>query len=136
MTRIYSFFLMILFFSACNQEKKNVGIEPFETFERKFHTDSVFQISRIIFPIPNKGGLITGPYPTKDSMWTKETWVILGDWRTSEKDTSFFRNLKKENNLIIEEIGYRYTDIFAICKYKLYKKKWYLIYFAPSFAKP
>jgi len=69
-------------------------------------------------------------------MWTKETWEILGDWRKSEKDTSFFRNLKKENNLIIEEIGYRYTDIFAICKYKLYKKKWYLRYFAPSFAKP
>jgi len=140
---IYKITFIALIFSNCSYKEKknvkdlkdvkNVENEAFESFERKFNTDSVFQLSRIIFPIPNKGGIITGPYPTKDTMWTRKSWIIQGDWEESKKDNSFYREVKEENGIIIEERGIKNSDIFVICKYKLQNKKWYLIYFAPSF---
>jgi hypothetical protein len=93
-----TFILIVMCF--CNQ-KSNVLVEDFDDFYRKFNTDSLFQLSRVKFPLP---GLNTEEMSVLDSIyfWEMEDWKYVG---LSKIDTSHFSHIiENHRGLVREEV--------------------------------
>lgn len=154
-----SFFLII---SNCslNKEKQNIEKkkvythENFNDFIKEFYSDSLFQLSRIIFPLENDIK-IEKEYAEvlKDSNQikisnennfvphTKDNWVTLSD--ASFKNDSiatidgitYKRRFYKTNDSVEENILDADDEFVMIkLKFKLINNKWYLVDFIDSFA--
>ncbi|HJV78078.1 MAG TPA: hypothetical protein VJ602_06805 [Paludibacter sp.] len=119
------------------------GTEDFEHFLKVFYTDSLFQVSRIVFPLKGERNIdvpITATNVLGDSIidgWEKKDWRMLTDTYFPNKDTvitidneRYVRKTKKKNKLVvidtyIEDSGFSVKEIFA-----LKKNKWYLVFFS------
>lgn len=121
--------LLIFTLSSCDkpheQEKindKNSTVENFESFYEKFHNDSLFQLSRLNFPL--KGGPVGGDI---NEEWTKGNWRMLRT-KIYEVDTSQYKvsNVKQDNSFTekvwLEDSGFSFEY-----KYELIGKKWFLV---------
>jgi len=97
-----SYILLLLFFFACksntdsNQESSPAEqvIEipaEFVDFYEKFHTDSLFQVDHIIFPV--KGS-------TSDQTYNKENWVMHKPF--DSQGGNYERSFNNINGIIIE----------------------------------
>ena len=144
-TKIILFSSSFLFFGCSTENVKNertdlnsskkeqppidsvekVQTEDFENFNKKFHSDKNFQMSRIKFPI--KGELIT----TEESItkWTEKNWqfvnrqVTLGEW----KDNGLEHKLIKTENEVFEKIWVENAGFSLERKFQLIENKWYLV---------
>jgi hypothetical protein len=104
---------------------KKASSENFDKFYLRFHSDSLFQMQRVKFPMQGYTIDSTG----KQLAWTKQNWLIhrMG---IQEVDTSIYKtSVKKdpglyEENIFIEGGGFRVKRLF-----KQEKGKWYLILF-------
>lgn len=100
-------------------------VESYVTFYRKFHSDSLFQMSRIKFPIE---GYYTDSAGIEQA-WTKKSWIMHRS-QIQNADTSIFKleltntNKQKEELLYIEGSGFKVER-----KFKQINGKWYLIYY-------
>jgi hypothetical protein len=119
------------------------GAEDFGQFLKVFYTDSLFQMSRIVFPLKGERNIdvpITATNVLGDSIidgWGKRDWRMLTDTYFPNKDTiitidnnRYVRKTKRTNKSVvidtyIEDSGFSVKEIFA-----LKKKKWYLVYFS------
>ncbi|MDR0801721.1 hypothetical protein [Fluviicola sp.] len=119
-------------FSSCNsphkdtsiQDTKRDSIEVFENFYNRFHEDSLFQISRILFPLP--GHNIDSDYNPDEKIeifkWDKNNW----DMQKKILDQNFKNELRKYNDSIIERIYIENSGFEIVRKFYLHNKKWYL----------
>jgi len=126
--------------------------EDFDSFYKKFNSDSVFQMSRIIFPFESEKESereyaealedtsieVTTANSSPDE---KENWIMLRD--TLSKNDSIIsaggvkykRRFYKTPILIEENILYADPEqLMIIIKFKLINNKWYLIDFQDGFA--
>lgn len=119
------------------------GTENFEQFSKVFYTDSLFQVSRIVFPLKGERNIdvpITATNVLGDSIitgWGKRDWRMLTDTYFPNKDTvitinneKYVRKIKKGNKSVvidtyIEDSGFSVKEIYA-----LKKNKWYLVLFS------
>jgi len=119
------------------------GTESFEQFIKVFYTDSLFQVSRIMFPLKGERNIdvpITATNVLGDSIitgWGKRDWRMLTDTYFPNKDTvitinneRYVRKIKKGNKSVvidtyIEDSGFSVKEIYA-----LKKNKWYLVLFS------
>ena len=119
------------------------GTENFEQFSKVFYTDSLFQVSRIVFPLKGERNIdvpITATNVLGDSIitgWGKRDWRMLTDTYFPNKDTvitinneRYVRKIKKGNKSVvidtyIEDSGFSVKEIYA-----LKKNKWYLVLFS------
>jgi len=119
------------------------GTESFEQFIKVFYTDSLFQVSRIVFPLKGERNIdvpITATNVLGDSIitgWGKRDWRMLTDTYFPNKDTvitinneRYVRKIKKGNKSVvidtyIEDSGFSVKEIYA-----LKKNKWYLVLFS------
>lgn len=119
------------------------GTENFEQFIKVFYTDSLFQVSRIVFPLKGERNIdvpITATNVLGDSIitgWGKRDWRMLTDTYFPNKDTvitinneRYVRKIKKGNKSVvidtyIEDSGFSVKEIYA-----LKKNKWYLVLFS------
>lgn len=119
------------------------GTEDFGQFLKVFYTDSLFQMSRIVFPLKGERNIdvpITATNVMGDSIidgWEKKEWRMLTDTYFPSKDTvitidneRYVRKIKKGNetaviDTYIEDSGFSVKEVFA-----LKKKKWYLVLFS------
>jgi len=119
------------------------GTENFEQFSKVFYTDSLFQVSRIMFPLKGERNIdvpITATNVLGDSIitgWGKRDWRMLTDTYFPNKDTvitinneRYVRKIKKGNKSVvidtyIEDSGFSVKEIYA-----LKKNKWYLVLFS------
>ncbi len=117
--------------------------EDFRQFLKEFYTDSLFQVSRIVFPLKGERNIdvpITATNVLGDSIidgWEKKDWRMLTDTYFPNKDTviiidteRYVRKIKKGNetaviDTYIEDSGFSVKEVFA-----LKKKKWYLVIFS------
>ncbi len=137
-------FICLFFAFACNrtskeitQQEKNtektippkaeyktkpLAPEKFDRFYQKFHNDSIFQVSRIKFPLQGYTIDSTG----RHNAWKKENWVmhkiIVNHIDTSqftvEKDLT---STTYKEKIYIEGGGFSATRIF-----KMFDGKWFL----------
>lgn len=99
--------------------------EDFDKFYQKFHNDSLFQMSRVKFPL--KGYEMDTTEQTKS--WSKQNWTMHRA-KISEVDTAVFKtdiemnsNFRKER-IFIDGGGFNSERVF-----KRINGKWYLTLF-------
>lgn len=112
---------MLLFFSC---KTKSTEEEKFADFDKRFHSDSLFQISRIVFPL--KGGIIDG-FDRKS--WLKKDWqmikipVIKTTVGSDYKLQTSFNDTLVTEKVWIESSGFSFERHF-----KNIEGKWFLIF--------
>jgi hypothetical protein len=112
--------------------------EKFDQFYLRFHTDSLFQISRILFPLVGFNTDKSNENPEYDSVWVVDKEKVNYYWQrknwTMNKllaDSSKFKFERKISDTIISESIYIPDSDFRIYrKFKLMHHKWYLVYYS------
>ncbi len=103
--------------------KKAAVYENFNTFYNHFHNDSVFQVSRVKFPL--KGYAIdTSEIPVN---WKKDNW-IMHKYNINDIDTALFKvETAHDKNSYTEKIYIEGGGFKNERKFKRINGKWYLI---------
>ncbi|KFF05452.1 hypothetical protein [Flavobacterium reichenbachii] len=106
-------------------EKEGRQIENFDQFNKRFHSDSVFQISRVDFPI--EGTHVSG-FEHYD--WTKKNWEFqIVPVSEQNKIDEYQHSLIKSDTLIIEKFWIENSGFQVERKFKIIDGKWFLIYY-------
>ncbi|MFN7045969.1 MAG: hypothetical protein ACK4M1_12300 [Flavobacterium sp.] len=136
MSKIIYFKILIitisLFLYNCNKHEINriyesdnrkIIIENFDGFYDKFHKDSVFQMSRIKFPLDGVK-FDSG----EEIKWSKNNWTILKT-KIFDVDTSEFKiEYKKNNDSFYQKFWIENSGFWGEYKFGLIENKWYLVY--------
>lgn len=120
-----SFFCFAVMFSYCQNVKKNgYGlVEDFDRFYDRFHSDTVFQKSRIKFPL--KGQIVD---ETGVHLWSKKNWVVMRV-KIQDVDTSLFKVESIKHEIVfIEKFWIEDSGFFSEYRFELIKNKWFLVY--------
>jgi len=99
--------------------------ENFDEFNKKFHSDSIFQVSRVDFPIEGKH--VSG---FEQFNWTKKNWqfqVIPVAEKTEIEE--YQHSLVKTDTLITERFWIPNSGFEVERQFKLINNKWFLIYY-------
>jgi hypothetical protein len=125
--------IMFILFISCNKkngntmktENENIEMENFDTFYNKFHSDSLFQMARIKFPL--EGQNIDGFKKTK---WVKANWIMLKTKIYDVDTTKFITNYKKSKTDFIAQCHTEDSGFSSEYRFKIIKNKWHLVYAA------
>jgi len=99
--------------------------ENFEEFNKKFHSDSLFQVSRVDFPIEGKH--ITG---FEQSNWTRKNWQFQAIPVAEKTEIGEYQHsLVKTDTLITEKFWIDNSGFEVERQFKLINNKWFLIYY-------
>lgn len=112
-------------YKSCVQEKKNnsnSSVENFESFYDKFHNDSLFQLSRLNFPL--KGGPVGGD---TNEEWTKGNWRMLRTKIYDVETTQYKVSYEKQYNSFTEKVWLEDSGFSFEYKYELIGNKWFLV---------
>lgn len=113
---------MLLIGSGCSTLNP-LAKEDFETFYKKFHADTTFQLSRIKFPID---GMLVNPNGEKK--WTAENWIPLTTPVHKTDTTRFEIEYKKRNDTFMQKSWIKNSGFFTEYRFELQKRKWFLVY--------
>ncbi|RRJ89761.1 hypothetical protein [Flavobacterium macacae] len=123
--RVFSIFLS-LFVINCNpitEKNTSESLEDFDVFYNKFHSDSVFQLSRIKFPL--KGKKIDG---FKKEEWTAKNWDPLITKITAIDTTEFKTSAIKRDSTFIQKCYISDSGFYTEYQFELVDGKWNLVY--------
>ena len=139
-TKIALLFLLILNFSGCigNQKADRVLVhkeENFDKFSKVFYSDSLFQTSRIIFPLVSdlKDSLANKSGQTSNSTLNKTNWRMLSNDYFKEGDSIatiygriYKRKLIRSNSQVEDYIYIENSGFFEKVIFTMKDGKWYL----------
>jgi hypothetical protein len=98
--------------------------EEFPAFYERFHTDSIFQMSRIAFPLSGLPAADTAD----DFRWTADNWILHRPFDNSTGE--FDRDVQViTDDLIVETISVRGLDIAMQRRFARMADGWNLIYY-------
>lgn len=118
--------LAVVFSTSCkNQSAKSIG-ESFENFYSRFHSDSIFQLERIRFPLP---GINTDEMAMDDTIyyWEVENWEMHHDMNLDTTDFIVEKNIS--DSLAIEKIYQENSGFMIERTFKKLDGRWYLVYY-------
>lgn len=131
-------FLLLPLFFACKNEPKAAAITTEETplpagfteFYQRFHTDSIFQMAHIVFPLeglPPQAD--TKALADKSFRWQAEDWQMMRpvDWQMSEYERII---LPLGSTLVEEHIVHPESGIGMKRRFSVIGDEWHLIYYA------
>jgi hypothetical protein len=102
--------------------KKNSG-EDFDKFYERFHEDSVFQVSRLKFPVD--GMSVKGEEKVK---WTRDNLPLLKT-KIYDIDTTRFKiTFRKTEKMFTQKVWIEDSEFSSEYRFELINKKWYLVY--------
>lgn len=102
---------------------KEVTIENFDQFYDKFHNDSIFQMSRIKFPLEGHQLSSDG-----EINWSKANWTTLKT-KIHDIDTTEYKiDYKKTDKSFYQKFWVENSGFWSEYKFKVINKKWYLVY--------
>src|SRR5690606_1749984 len=122
-----SLFLLIL---GCDESvkqnskcKEKIAIENFNTFYDKFHKDSLFQISRIKFPLE---GVYVDSKGEKE--WSARNWTML-KIKIFDVDTSEYKvKIQRTDTTFYQKFWLDSSGFWGEYKFQSLNNKWFLIY--------
>lgn len=128
---------LILVFSllSCNRNSQKAdnyvikntvnAVESFDKFNIRFHKDSIFQLSRINFPIEGKS--IDG---FDKQEWSSKNWEMLKTPVVEKSENKEYEHsLVKSDTLVIEKYWIKDSGFLVERKFKKIKNKWFLTYY-------
>jgi hypothetical protein len=97
-------------------------------FYEKFHLDSTYQMSHIIFPLEGYPAVTdSNQYVPKDFKWQKDKWIIHKPY--NDGGGEFSRSFLNFNNIITEEISDASGQFTMVRRFSKMDNDWYLIYY-------
>jgi len=103
--------------------KASAKAENFDQFYNRFHNDSMFQISRLRFPI--EGARVTSNTSEK---WTRKNWQMIKT-KVFDVDTKQYKaTYKKTEDTFTERVWMENSGFSIECRFKLIDGKWWLVY--------
>ena len=131
-------FLFLILLAACNPGSKNQSDrssieeagkfpEGFETFYERFHLDSAYQMSHIIFPLE---GREKNRFEDSDLKWEADSWKLHKPFNTNLTD--FDQQFSVINNAVIEVIEDKYSFSKIERRFAKISGDWFLIYYSFS----
>lgn len=113
-------------FVACGVKSSGDG-ENFERFYAKFHEDSVFQKSRVDFPLSGETSFLSST-GTQMKLWYEEDWIIHQAFDALDT-LGYEQNMISADSMIIDVIYDSRAQ--GITRYfSLKDKKWYLTFYS------
>lgn len=97
--------------------------ENFDNFYKRFHTDSLFQISRVQFPLRGQRINLKGT-----SSWKKEKWLMIKGTASEVDRNEFNVKTTRKPDSYFEGIYCKNCGFSFEMEYKLVNGKWYLVY--------
>jgi len=127
--------LLLFYLRGCNQQSSpstldqeqtqlsdHKGIieipETFPEFYETFHTDSLYQMAHIQWPLKQQ---------TDGSPWTKDAWDLHGPFDNSSGE--FTRDLDNFAGIITETIQHNQGYFNMVRRFSQLDGEWYLIYY-------
>ncbi|MBL0738209.1 hypothetical protein JI750_15020 [Flavobacterium sp. GN10] len=99
--------------------------ESFEEFNKKFHSDSLFQVSRVDFPIEGKH--VAG---FEQYNWTRKNWQFQAIPVAEKTEIGEYQHsLVKTDTLVTERFWIDNSGFEVERQFKLIGNKWFLIYY-------
>lgn len=130
-------FLVLGSIIACKREGQKPATEEgaaqtlpaeFEVFYEKFHKDTAFQMSHIIFPLEGSPALRDGaPEPDENFRWQKKDWILHKPY--DDMGGSFSRSFLAFNDIITENIEDGTGQFTMVRRFAKMDNDWYLIYY-------
>jgi len=100
-----------------------MGLEDFDRFYDRFHSDSMFQLSRVMFPLE---GYRADGFGVE--RWKKETWPLM-KVKVYDVDTAVYRvSYRKTENEFYEKVWLEESGFCFESRFRLIRKRWYLVY--------
>ncbi len=99
------------------------GVENFDNFYQRFHKDSLFQISRVQFPLKGEKVNLKG-----NSAWKKEKWMMIKGTANEINRNEFNVKTSKKADSYFEGIYCKNCGFSFEMEYRLINGKWYLVY--------
>jgi hypothetical protein len=99
--------------------------ENFDEFNKKFHSDSIFQVSRVDFPIEGKHVSGFEQYNLTRKNWQFQVIPVAEKTEIEE----YQHSLVKTDTLITEKFWIPDSDFEVERQFKLIDNKWFLIYY-------
>jgi hypothetical protein len=105
-----------------NVGKKN-SIEDFDKFYNRFHKDTLFQVSRIKFPL---GGMFVDGF--KETQWTKKNLPTMKS-KIYDIDTMQYKiSFKKTEKTFTQKVWVEDSGFSTEFRFEVINNKWYLVY--------
>jgi hypothetical protein len=103
--------------------------ESFLRFYEKFHSDSVFQMGHVIFPLAGQPSHRDSLYNNKNFYWQKDDWKIHRAFDPSNE--TFVQTFEMiDENMIIDFINTPDGNMHMQRRFAKLSDGWHLIYFA------
>ncbi|HFA48666.1 MAG TPA: hypothetical protein ENJ95_06545 [Bacteroidetes bacterium] len=132
----YIFPIFLSLFFACKNQPKNKPVaeeklpEGFPAFYQRFHSDSLYQINHIIFPLQGIPNNADRSALTDDTFrWKKEDWQMMHpiDFQMSE----YQRILTPlTDQMVVEHIVHKNGQYGMLRRFAIIGDDWHLIYYA------
>ena len=115
--------VFISFMSVLSAKENQEPAESFPEFREKFYSDTLFQKSRILFPMP---GISTDDMEYSDTIyyWQESEWLFLEDMSLGEQMKV---EIIKTETTVQENNHWENSNFDANVSYKLIDRKWYLV---------
>jgi hypothetical protein len=127
--RFTALLTLLLFIGGCRNHDDTSRTESFpegfEAFYTRFHTDSLFQMNHILFPLEGKNSSLE---TEETKFWGKGNWVLHGEF--DESLTDFNRSYRIFKGIIIEIIQDKYAFSTMERRFAQIDGEWMLIYYA------
>ncbi len=122
----YRVTILMIFIFSCTQNKSLKCVENFDEFYKKMSTDSVFQKSRILFPLKAFESIDDYEQDNKKEKFI-ENIIESGSWSFNRFDKNkFIIKINKNNNDYVINFQIVDTGFYLDYYYKIKNKKWYL----------
>lgn len=131
--------LIVTMFIACKTTSQKPEVkENFSEFYDKFYSDTTFQLTRTVFPLPGYNSDIDLQMPddfaeqmgvSKDNeyYWEKEEWVFINT--VEDNDDTVVKQIEKTDTLTTEKLVIPNSGFKIVRKFKPMKGNWYLAYY-------
>ncbi len=108
---------------ASSDRAARIVAEDFDRFYQRFHTDSVFQISRIRYPL---GGYHADGF--EETKWVKGSTPLMRTMIYDVDTTVYKVSYKKSDAEFIQKVWLENSGFSSESRFKLIKNRWYLVY--------
>lgn len=102
---------------------KGTPPEEFPVFYERFHSDSAFQMSRIMFPL--QGLRVEG---MEEIPWTAENWELMRTRIYQVDSTRFKTKVKQKKNYFEQTLWIEGTKFSSKRRFELLGNRWFLVY--------
>lgn len=128
---------VLLFMSSCSNKitKSNIDnssishSENFDSFYDKFVSDSLFQLSRIKFPLEGQNIDESEMENWNHEDWNRDNWQLMKTKIYDVDTTQFKVDYKKEDKQFNGKIWIDNSGFDMEFKFELIENKWFLVYF-------